>query len=61
MIRKNQKLRELVGIAEVTEDSTTVTGLDLYDNLMLGGENIYRAENKEEENRQDLEAYVSMV
>lgn len=54
VIRKNQKLRELLGIAEVKEDSTTVTGLDLYDNLMLGGENIYRAENKEEENRQDL-------
>ena len=36
VIRKNQKLRELLGIAEVKEDSTTVTGLDLYDNLMLG-------------------------
>lgn len=48
VIRKIRRW-ELIGIAEVKEDSTTVTGLDLYDNLMLGGENIYRAENKEEE------------
>ena len=55
VIKKNQKLRELIGITEVREDSTTVKGLNLYDNLMLGGENIYQAEKKAEEKMQDLE------
>lgn len=55
VIQKNQKLRELIGIAEVREPSTTVKGLDLYENLMLGGENIYQAETKTEEKMQNLE------
>lgn len=53
-IKKNQNLRELLGIQKITADEVTVKGLDLYAELMLGGENIYEAKKKEEKKMEDL-------
>lgn len=46
---------ELLGIKKITADQVTVKGMDLYANLMLGGENIYEAKKQEEKKMQDLE------
>ena len=54
VMKKNQNLRELLGIQDITADEVTVKGLDLYADLMLGGENIYKAEKKEEKKMEDL-------
>lgn len=55
VIKKNQKFMELLGIKKITADQVTVKGMDLYANLMLGGENIYEAKKQEEKKMQDLE------
>lgn len=56
VIKENQKLRQLLGIKEVREEETTVEGLHLYEGFLLGGEIVYRTEDKEEtEKRQDME------
>lgn len=54
VIKKNQNLRDLLGIQKITADEVTVKGLDLYADLMLGGENIYEAKKKKEKKMEDL-------
>lgn len=51
VIQGSEELRELLGIREVVEAQTTVSGLHLYEGFLLGGERIYQAEDA----RQDME------
>ena len=56
-IRKNQSLRQFLGIREV-RDTVTLEGVEFYDGFLLGGRTIYQANNEKEEKLQDLELTV---
>ena len=55
VISKSSKLRQLLGIDEIIQESVTGNGIHLYSGFLLGGEVIYKAYNEEEEKNQDLE------
>lgn len=55
VIEGSQDLKELLGIYEVRSRRTRVQGIHLYEGFLLGGEAIYKAEKKQDEERQDLE------
>lgn len=54
VIESNRLLQQLLGIDEIKEKQVTVQGIHLYKGLLLGGEVIYKANNEEEEKKQDL-------
>lgn len=52
----NQRLRTLLGIQDIWQRETTVSGIQLYEGFLLGGEIIYKAKDKKESKRkQDME------
>ena len=58
-IQNNQGLMKFLGIQKVVTDKTHLTGVKLFEGLLLGGEITYiTPEDKEEKQRQDLELDV---
>ena len=58
-IQNNQELMKFLGIQKVVTDKTHLTGVKLFEGLLLGGEITYiTPEDKEEKQRQDLELDV---
>ena len=55
VIRDCRQVRELLGIREVVQEETAVSGIHLYEGFLLGGEMVYQAEEKEERKWQDME------
>ena len=56
VIKDNARLRKLLGIEQVKEESAKLEGVYLKEGFLLGGEAVYRAEDEEEnEKRQDME------
>lgn len=58
-IKKSARLRKLLGINDIIQESITAEGIHLYDGLLIGGEVIYKVENEEDEKRQDLNLDVA--
>ncbi len=54
-LKKNDKLLALLGITQIREDTVTVEGVHLFSGFLLGGEALYKAQNKTEEDMQNLE------
>ena len=58
-IQNNQELMKFLGIQKIVTDKTHLTGIKLFEGLLLGGEITYiTPEDKEEKQRQDLELDV---
>ena len=58
-IQNNQELMKFLGIQKIVTDKTYLTGVKLFEGLLLGGEITYiTPEDKEEKQRQDLELDV---
>lgn len=58
-IEKNQELQDFMGICKVVSAKTEITGVKLFEGLLLGGEVIYETpEDKDERDRQDLQLNV---
>lgn len=58
-IQNNQKLMKFLGVQKIVTDKTHLTGVKLFEGLLLGGEITYiTPEDKEEKQRQDLELDV---
>lgn len=58
-IQNNQELMKFLGIQKVVTDKTHLTGVKLFEGLLLGGEITYiTPEDREEKQRQDLELDV---
>lgn len=58
-IEKNQELQDFMGICKVVSAQTEITGVKLFEGLLLGGEVIYETpEDKDERDRQDLQLNV---
>ncbi len=56
VIKDHVNLQKLLGIEGIKEEETTVEGIYLRENFLLGGEAVYRAEDAEENaKRQDME------
>lgn len=53
VIRQSKVLMEVLGIAEVVEAETEVSGVHLFEGLLLGGEAIYEVKEEDKE-KQDL-------
>lgn len=58
-IEKNQQLQDFMGICKVVSAKTEITGVKLFEGLLLGGEVVYETpEDKDERDRQDLQLNV---
>lgn len=58
-IEKNQELQDFLGIYKVVSKKTELTGVKLFEGLLLGGEVVYETpEDKDERDRQDLQLDV---
>lgn len=58
-IEKNQELQDFMGIYKVVSGKTEITGVKLFEGLLLGGEVVYETpEDKDERDRQDLQLNV---
>lgn len=58
-IEKNTELMDFLGIYKVVSEKTELTGVKLFEGLLLGGEVIYETpEDEEEKERQDLQLEV---
>ena len=58
-IEKNQELQDFMGICKVVSAKTEITGVKLFEGLLLGGEVVYETpEDKDERDRQDLQLNV---
>lgn len=58
-IDKNQELQDFLGIYKIVSQKTELTGVKLFEGLLLGGEVIYETpEDKDERDRQDLQLNV---
>ncbi len=55
VIEDNRELQQLLGIREIKQNSGKVTGIHLYKDFLLGGEVIYKAEDEEEEKKQNMD------
>lgn len=54
-LRENKELMDLLGIIRVQQESVRLEGMHLFGGFLLGGERIYRPENRREaKERQDL-------
>ena len=55
-IEKNQELMDFLGVYKVVSEKTKLTGVKLFEGLLLGGEVVYETpKEKEEKERQDLQ------
>lgn len=58
-IEKNQELQDFLGIYKIVSKKTELTGVKLFEGLLLGGEVVYETpEDKDERDRQDLQLNV---
>lgn len=58
-IEKNQELMDFLGIYKVVSEKTKLTGVKLFEGLLLGGEVVYETpKEKEEKERQDLQLEI---
>ena len=58
-IEKNAELMDFLGIYKVVSEKTELTGVKLFEGLLLGGEVIYETpEDEEEKERQDLQLKI---
>ena len=58
-IEKNTELMDFLGIYKVVSEKTELTGVKLFEGLLLGGEVVYETpEDEEEKERQDLQLEV---
>ena len=58
-IRENQELMNFLGIKKVVTNKVKLSGIKLFEGLLLGGEAVYQPEtDKEKKERQDLEFRV---
>lgn len=58
-IQKNQELKNFLGIRKVVTEQVELSGIKLFEGLLLGGEAVYQPNTvKEKEERQDLEFQV---
>ena len=58
-IEKNQELQDFMGICKVVSGKTKITGVKLFEGLLLGGEVVYETpKDKDERDRQDLQLNV---
>lgn len=58
-IENNEELMDFLGISKVVSEKTELTGVKLFEGLLLGGEVIYETpEDEEEKERQDLQLEV---
>ena len=58
-IEKDQELQDFLGIYKVVSKKTELTGVKLFEGLLLGGEVVYETpEDKDERDRQDLQLDV---
>nr|WP_294695506.1 DUF2194 domain-containing protein [uncultured Blautia sp.] len=58
-IEKNAELMNFLGICKVVSEKTELTGVKLFEGLLLGGEVIYETpEDEEEKERQDLQLEI---
>ena len=58
-IEKNQELQDFMGICKVVSGKTKITGVKLFEGLLLGDEVVYETpEDKDERDRQDLQLNV---
>lgn len=56
VIEENKELQQFLGISGIREQSASAVGVYLYGGFLLGGETIYRSEEKEiHEKKQDME------
>ena len=46
-IAEDQELKEFLGIKEISEKRTEITGVKIFEGLLLGGESIYETSQKE--------------
>ena len=59
LLTENADLRKFLGIQKIVSEETELTGAELFEGLLLGGESIYETPEKEEEKkRQDLDLKV---
>lgn len=58
VVAEHEDLMQVLGIRHVRKDAAEVTGLHLFEGLLLGGEKYYIANNREEEKLQDMELTV---
>lgn len=58
-IEKNQELQDFMGICKVVSGKTKITGVKLFEGLLLGDEVVYETpKDKDERDRQDLQLNV---
>ena len=58
-IKKNQEMMNFLGIKKVVTDKVKLSGIKLFEGLLLGGEVVYQPDTaKEKKERQDLEFQV---
>lgn len=55
VIQKSEELRTLLGIQSVQAESIKVEGIHIFEGFLLGGSYMYKAERKEDKERQDLQ------
>ncbi|MCM1325061.1 MAG: DUF2194 domain-containing protein [Bacteroidales bacterium] len=54
VIKKEERLQELLGIRRVKADTVRARGIQMYSGFLLGGEALYKVEKEEEEKLQDF-------
>ena len=57
-VSENEKLKKLLGIRSVWQNTVHLDGVHLFPGFFLGGEHIYQAETPEDQDKQDLELDV---
>lgn len=58
VISANSDLRKLLGISIVRDNAVTVEGIQLFSGLLLGGEAVYRVQEPDDEEYQDLQLII---
>lgn len=58
VLQRNDSLTTLLGISQIHDEMAELEGVHLFADFLLGGEAIYKAQNPNEEDMQDLELSV---
>lgn len=58
VISANSDLRKLLGISTVRDNAVTVEGIQLFSGLLMGGEAVYRVQEPDDEEFQDLQLTI---
>ncbi len=57
-IKQYKNVRELLGIQQVEAEEVELKGIKLFSGFLLGGETVYQIQEKEDEERQDLDMTI---